>query len=166
MQTTKMVGKIVLGLAQVLSKQPDVLRSKELIEQFKDHPWMQVFSFNFGWIVPICQVDYTQTFVLNTLVLPACLVSLVAATWATNRAAKDNGDEDEDDAETERERTMMWRSDMYFALFLSCKLHTFLVVVGCSTLSSLHLTAHAVCTCRPDDDPVVLSALQLQTAQS
>ena len=125
---------------------------------------MQVFSFNFGWIIPICQVDYTQTFVLNTLVLPACLVSLVAATWATNRAAKDNSDEDEDDAEAER--TMMWRSDMYFALFLSCKLHTFLVVVGCSTLSSLHLTVHAVCTCRPDDDPVVLSALQLQTAQS
>ena len=47
-QTTTMVGKIILGLGQVLSKQPDVLQSKELIEQFKDQPWLQFLSFNFG----------------------------------------------------------------------------------------------------------------------
>ena len=51
-QTAAMVAKIMLGLGQVLSKQPDVLRSKELIEQAKKHPWLQVFSLNFGWIMP------------------------------------------------------------------------------------------------------------------
>ena len=116
MQTTKMVGKIVLGLGQVLSKQPDILRSKELIEQFQDHPWIQVFSFNFSWIVPVCEVGYVQTFVLNTLAYPMCLVFLVAATWACNPPSKDAYA-----AETDRERTMVWRSDMYFALFLSCE---------------------------------------------
>jgi len=47
-----MVAKIVLGLGQVLSKQPDILKSKELLEQIENHPWLQLFSFNFGWIVP------------------------------------------------------------------------------------------------------------------
>jgi hypothetical protein len=51
-QTAAMVTKIMLGLGQVLSKQPDVLRSKDLIEQAKKHPWLQVFSLNFGWIMP------------------------------------------------------------------------------------------------------------------
>jgi hypothetical protein len=74
--------------------------------------------------VPVCQVDYVQTFVLNTLVLPLCLGLLVAATWASNPPSKGSqqGD-DTDGAETRRERTMMWRSDMYFALFLSCEWH-------------------------------------------
>jgi len=124
-QTTTMVGKIVLGLAQVLTKQPDILRSKELIEQFQDHPWLQVFSFNFSWIMPVCQVDYEQTFVLNTLVFPVCMGLLVAATWASNPPSKGTQQgNDTDAAEARRERTTMWRSDMYFALFLSCEWHS------------------------------------------
>ena len=121
MQTTTRVGKIVLGLAQVLTKQPDILRSKELIEQFKDHPWLQIVAFNFEWMIPVCQVDYVQAFLFNTLVLPVCLMSFVAAIWASAPKLKTDNDRDGDVAETKRERTMLWRSDIYFALFLSCK---------------------------------------------
>ena len=123
LQTASRVGKIVLGLAQVLSKQPDVLRSKELIEQFQDHPWLQIVAFDFEWIVPVCQVDYVQTFLLNTLALPVCLMSFVVAIWASAPKLKANrdGQTSRDEAEAGRERTMMWRSDMYFALFLTCK---------------------------------------------
>jgi hypothetical protein len=38
----------------------------------------------------VCQVDYIQTYLLNTVVLPACLMALVAMTWATNSAKLTN----------------------------------------------------------------------------
>ena len=75
--------------------------------------------------MPVCQVDYEQTFVLNTLVFPVCMGLLVAATWASNPPSKGTQQgNDADAAESRRERTTMWRSDMYFALFLSCEWHS------------------------------------------
>jgi hypothetical protein len=107
-----MVAKIVLGLGQVLSKQPDILESKELLEQVEDHTWLQAFSFNAGWMVPVCQVDYMQTFLLNTFLLPAFLMALVAMTWTTNskKAGKDNDEDNEEDTD---EATIAKRSDFY-----------------------------------------------------
>lgn len=35
-------------------------------------------------VLPVCQVNYMQTYFLNTVLLPACLMALVAMTWATN----------------------------------------------------------------------------------
>ena len=53
------VAKIVLGLGQVVSKQPEVVK-----EDFPGPQWdsnlLKVFSLDFGWIAPICQVSYVR----------------------------------------------------------------------------------------------------------
>jgi hypothetical protein len=45
---------------------------------------LKVFAFNFGWVVPVCKVDYVKRYCLNVVALPLTLMSLVALTWATN----------------------------------------------------------------------------------
>ena len=59
-------------------------------------------------------MDYTESFFLNVVALPAFLLGLVAAVWATNP----------EDAETKANK----RSDYYFAFFLSCKSHLNMMV--------------------------------------
>ena len=54
-------------------------------------------------------MDYTESFFLNVVALPAFLLGLVAVVWATNTK----------DDETKANK----RSDYYFAFFLSCKSH-------------------------------------------
>ena len=65
----------------------------------------------------MCQVDYTTQFILNTVVLPVCLIGLVKATWTMNREEKDDDDAAEQDFD---EVKANMRSDYYFAFFLSC----------------------------------------------
>jgi hypothetical protein len=81
LQITMAVGKIVVGLGQVLAKQPEVLKSEKLGRQFEDMAWLQIFAFNFAWVVPVCEIDYATSFLANTVLLPACLFFLVAITW-------------------------------------------------------------------------------------
>ena len=80
------VGKIMLGLVQVLSKQPTVLK-----ESFPGPQWESVFmkfwAFDFGWVMPVCKVNYYEKFVLNAVVLPVFLMGLVKLTWALNTRA-------------------------------------------------------------------------------
>jgi len=45
----------------------------------------------------VCQISYAQTFLLNTVFLPACLMGLVVATWATTKADKQKHRDDEKD---------------------------------------------------------------------
>jgi uncharacterized membrane protein YkvI len=72
-----------MGLGQVMLKQPEVLKEEFPGPQW-DSAFLKLFAFNFGWVVPICRVDYSQMFVMNTVVLPAVLFGLVAATWLMN----------------------------------------------------------------------------------
>ena len=108
------VVKIVLGLVQVISKQPEVLK-EDYPGIMWDSDWLKVFSFDFGWVVrsecvslamahgcmaaanhcmplrvamcaqvPVCEVTYLTRFILNAIVLPASLILLVAGTWTAN----------------------------------------------------------------------------------
>ena len=50
LQIVKMVTKVVYGLGQVMSRQPEVLKLKEKFPGPQwDSAWLQVFGFNFGW---------------------------------------------------------------------------------------------------------------------
>jgi hypothetical protein len=44
------VVKIVLGLVQVISKQPEVLK-EDYPGIIWDSDWLKVFSFDFSWVV-------------------------------------------------------------------------------------------------------------------
>jgi Ca2+-binding EF-hand superfamily protein len=97
------VGKIMLGLVQVLSKQPTVLK-----ESFPGPQWesvcMKFWSFDFGWVFPVCRVNYYERFLLNAVVLPVFLMGLVKLTWAMNtRATKKEEENETPDGEADRE---------------------------------------------------------------
>eukprot|EP01045_Picozoa_sp_COSAG04_P002900 COSAG04_NODE_110_length_25928_cov_18.966782_31_plen_88_part_00 len=64
----------------------------------------------------------TTRFFLNTVLLPASLLSLVAGTWAMDRKKPDGEDERASGAEEYDEAKANKRSDFYFAFFLSCAL--------------------------------------------
>ena len=126
LQTTMAVGKIVVGLGQVLAKQPEVLKSEQLTQQFADAQWLQLFAFNFAWVVPVCEISYVTTFLSNTVVLPGCLFLLVAATWRFESGGNDqqqqaskgtDGTDDDNDVEAQEKRIDKY-ADYYFALFL------------------------------------------------
>ena len=46
-------------LRRVLSKQPDVQQQDFPGPQW-DSPLVAIFGFDFGWIVPVCTIDYFQ----------------------------------------------------------------------------------------------------------
>ena len=115
LKTSMIVAKIVLGLGQIMSKQPETLKEEFPGPQW-DSDWLQVFSFKFDWVLPVCEVDYVQRFFLNTVVLPTFLLSLVAVTWAMNRKPDDEANEAREDFD---ETKASKRSDYYFAFFLS-----------------------------------------------
>ena len=115
LKTSMIVAKIVLGLGQIMSKQPETLKEEFPGPQW-DSDWLQVFSFKFDWVLPVCEVDYVQRFFLNTVVLPTFLLSLVAVTWAMNRKSDDEANEAREDFD---ETKASKRSDYYFAFFLS-----------------------------------------------
>ena len=48
-----------LHLRRVLSKQPDVQQQDFPGPQW-DSPLVAIFGFDFGWIVPVCTIDYFQ----------------------------------------------------------------------------------------------------------
>ena len=120
LKTAMIVGKILLGLGQIMSKQPETLKEQFPGPQW-DSDWLQVFSFRFDWVMPVCEVDYTARFFLNTVVLPASLLSIVAGTWAMDRKQTEEGEERDGD-EGYDEAKANRRSDYYFAFFLSCAL--------------------------------------------
>jgi hypothetical protein len=50
------------------------------------------------FLFAVCQISYAQTFLLNTVFLPACLIGLVVVTWATTKEDKQKrGDDEKDD---------------------------------------------------------------------
>ena len=115
------VLKIVVGLGQVVGKQPKVLGNPELEGLFEGAEWLSVFAFDFGWLVPVCTVDYSSKFLLNTVVLPTTLLSLVALTWKMNSEDRHAGSEAATDADDFDEARQSRRADYYFAFFLCCK---------------------------------------------
>ena len=119
LKTAMIVGKILLGLGQIMSKQPETLKEQFPGPQW-DSDWLQVFSFRFDWVMPVCEVDYSARFFLNTVLLPASLLSIVAGTWAMDRKKPEEedgaGEQEYDEAKANK------RSDFYFAFFLSCAL--------------------------------------------
>ena len=111
----------MVGLGQVVGKQPKVLGNPELEELFEGAEWLSVFAFDFGWLVPVCTVDYSSKFLLNTVVLPTTLLSLVALTWKMNSEDRHAGSEAATDADDFDEARQSRRADYYFAFFLCCK---------------------------------------------
>ena len=82
LKTVTVVLKILTGLGQVVSKQEEVMEQKLPGPQW-DSDFLNVMKFDIILIVPICEVDYTKRFLLNSVALPLSLMLLVAATWAT-----------------------------------------------------------------------------------
>ena len=71
-------------------------------------------------------MDYTTRFFLNTVLLPASLLSIVAGTWAMDRKTpeEEDGAGEQEDAGFDEAKANK-RSDFYFAFFLSCALPSF-----------------------------------------
>ena len=127
------VAKIVMGLGQVVSKQPEVVK-----QDFPGPQWnskfLALFSVDFGWIAPICTVPYGQKFLLNTVLMPLALQALVYVTWWYNERADrkaEQQDTEEPDQELrvtssehakelEAETKASKAGDYYFAFFLVC----------------------------------------------
>ena len=76
------VVKILFGLTQVLSRQPETVK-----EDFPGPHWeeFKLFSFDFSWMTPVCGVDYWTRWGFNALLLPLLLTGLVWLTWKTER---------------------------------------------------------------------------------
>ena len=146
LQTSMAVGKIVVGFGQVLAKQPEVLKSEQLTKQFANARWLQLFAFDFAWVVPVCEINYVVTFLSNTVVLPGCLLLLVAATWhfgsgddnVKQQNASKGTDQETDEAETYGKRIDKY-ADYYFALFLCypTQTATFFSHLKCRSLGPL-----------------------------
>jgi hypothetical protein len=91
---------------------------------------------DFSWVTPICSINYTSRYLLNTVALPFCFIGLVMVTWAFHKGAdpsgKDaNGIHDCDDAvdtiadiDSDNEMKANKRADYYFAFFLCCEYRT------------------------------------------
>jgi hypothetical protein len=73
--------KIVWSMLQVITQQPAILKRPELfIIIFRRLPWW--VKWVFMWNAPsICSLDYTMRFLLNTVVLPVALSTVVKVTW-------------------------------------------------------------------------------------
>lgn len=78
-------------------------------------------------------MSYVTRFLLNAVVLPTSLVSLVAAVWATNRGTdskpaslKPSGAAD--DVDEHDELRVAKYSDYYFAVFLTCEFRSSLML--------------------------------------
>ena len=68
--------------------------------------WLNVFAFNFAWVLPVCTVNYNRTFFLNTVALPGCLLSLVAMTWTVSAAVPEHEDADGFDQAKKEKRSV------------------------------------------------------------
>ena len=124
--------KILLGLGQVMSKLPEVLKNDILKHHFTHLAALNFFSFNFAWVFPVCEVDYISSFVLNTIALPGCLLAIVAATW---HGSQNNEHHSVEDCNEQISR----RSDYYFAFFLSypTMTQTFVSHLRCRDLGTM-----------------------------
>ena len=80
---------------------------------------LRVDAVDFGWVVPICRIEYTSRYLLNAVALPVCLIGLVATTWAFNNDAEPLPGQDIGVLHDEMKANK--RADYYFAFFLSCE---------------------------------------------
>eukprot|EP01052_Picozoa_sp_SAG31_P031173 SAG31_NODE_3275_length_4474_cov_17.108114_5_plen_103_part_00 len=96
-------------------------------------------------VVPICQVDYVQSFILNTVVMPISLMSLVAATWMTNTSSEAEDETEHDANEDAKASKRSRRADFYFAFFLCYQTmtQTFFGHFNCRTLDESHSVLEA-----------------------
>lgn len=76
------VAKILFGLFQVLSRQPETVK-----EDFPGEQWdeFKLFSFDFAWSMPICSINYYGRWIFNAVLLPLFLLGLVEFTWQTEK---------------------------------------------------------------------------------
>ena len=100
---------------RVLSKQPEAQQQDFPGPQWHS-PFLAIFSFDFGWVVPVCTINYVSQYLLNTVALPLCLVGLVAITW---KFQKDAELTDQEDVYYDMKANK--RADYYFAFFLCCE---------------------------------------------
>ena len=106
---------------------------------------LRVDAVDFGWVVPICTINYTSRYLLNTVALPVCLIGLVATTWAFNGDAEPLPGQDIGVLHDEMKANK--RADYYFAFFLSCEC----TVMLWQQLISIYLTLQAICRLRVAD---------------
>ena len=102
------------------------------MDECRNSKFLALFSVDFGWIAPICEVSYVQKYLLNTLIMPLGLQALVYATWWVNKRAEKKDKQDETDQpedratrseyaeELEQEAKASRFGDHYFAFFLTC----------------------------------------------
>ena len=126
LQMALIVCRILVGLAQVVSKQPDAQQQDFPGPQW-DSPLLAVFGFNFAWAVPVCTIDYGWGFLLNTLVFPLCLIGLVAVTWKFQTEAERSSQPDDQLHDIDRSNK---RADYYFAFFLCCEYYRTIQLTG------------------------------------
>ena len=107
----------------------------ESIHAVRDSEFLRLFSVDFGWIAPICNVPYAEKFLLNTILMPLGLQGLVYVTWwfskrTENKDAQNDTEEvdevldmSEHAEEMEQEKKASRFGDHYFAFFLTCTCH-------------------------------------------
>ena len=90
--------------------------------------------------MPVCTISYVSQFVLNTVVLPACLLGLVAATWCfqnDRHVTYETGNRESDHYDILKSSK---HADYYFAFFLACKSANALVCSSmCNSLAGWFL---------------------------
>lgn len=105
----------------------------------------QVFSFNVGWIMPICEVNYTESFILNTVIMPLTGMALVALTWAMDTGSSpDEENQALPDADADAKmRSRAKRADYYFVTARpACSLLCLLALASAMVLTPKCLCRH------------------------
>ena len=89
-KTLQMDAKILIGLYQVLSRQPAILSQ----EASSPSRWqcLKITAFDAINIIPCVQLCYTSRFLLNVLALPIFMMGLVGLTWLTKKTEDDIGE--------------------------------------------------------------------------
>ena len=84
MKMGMVVAKILFGLTQILSRQPETMK-----EDFPGAHWeeFKLFSFDFSWTMPVCGVDYWTRWFSNAVLLPLLLLGLVWFSWLTEECS-------------------------------------------------------------------------------
>ena len=115
-KVSAIIFRILLGLGMILSQQPKILHGtdwKSMGPQW-DSPLFKLLSFNFAWVVPVCQVGYEWAFLMNTLMLPVSLTMLVTATWSVRRKTNSTGV-----GEWDNKLVAVRQRDYYWVAFLT-----------------------------------------------
>ena len=114
------VFKILVGFVQVLKDAPKLLKEEHNFPS--SWRFLQMFgSVDLSLFIPCIGVDYYSKFIGNVFITPACLLGLVALSWALDKPPSTAGLSPSALVQHLQTRRTAQKSDFYLAFFLSCE---------------------------------------------